>query len=70
MLTAMVITFDLPWTAGPVLLVAAVLPVAYTTILNYFIAELLMRPVIEDIASSPCPRTSPSPPTACCCASG
>ena len=41
---------DLPWTAVPVLLLAAVLPVAYATVLNYFTAELLMRPVVEDIA--------------------
>ena len=47
-----VLTLDLPWTAAPVLLVAATVPVAYTTILNYFIAEMLMRPVIEDIAAA------------------
>ena len=33
------------------LLLATVLPVAYATVLNYFIAELLMRPVVEDIAA-------------------
>jgi adenylate cyclase len=41
---------DLSWTAVPVLLLASVLPVAYATVLNYFTAELLMRPVTEDIA--------------------
>jgi class 3 adenylate cyclase len=46
-----VVTLDLPWTAAPILLAAAIAPVAYGTILNYFTAELLMRPVIEDIAS-------------------
>ena len=45
-------TLDLPWTAAPVLLAATVLPVAYATILNYFTAELLMRPVVEDIAAA------------------
>ena len=34
-----------------VLLVASLLPVAYATVLNYFIAELLMRPLVEDIAA-------------------
>jgi class 3 adenylate cyclase len=34
-----------------VLLAAILAPVAYATILNYFIAELFMRPVIEDIAA-------------------
>jgi class 3 adenylate cyclase len=33
-----------------VLLIAAALPVAYATLLNYFIAEALMRPVVEEIA--------------------
>ena len=34
-----------------VLLVASLLPVAYATALNYFIAELLTRPLVEDIAA-------------------
>ena len=46
-----VVLLGLDWSAGPVLFAAGVLPVAYTTILNYFIAELLMRPVVEDIAT-------------------
>jgi adenylate cyclase len=43
---------DLSWTTTPVLLAAILPPVAYATVLNYFIAELIMRPVIEDIAST------------------
>ena len=46
----MVHTLDLPLTAAPVLLAAATLPVAYSTALNYFVAELLMRPIVEQIA--------------------
>jgi class 3 adenylate cyclase len=46
-----VATLGLAWTAGLVLLAGTVLPVAYATVLNYFLAELLMRPVVEDIAS-------------------
>ena len=42
---------DLSLATAPVLLAAILAPVAYATILNYFIAELFMRPVIEDIAS-------------------
>ncbi len=49
-MAVILVTLDLPWTAAPVLLAAAVAPVAYGTVLNYFTAELLMRPVIEDIA--------------------
>jgi class 3 adenylate cyclase len=41
----------LDWTDTPIVLAAAILPTAYGTVLNYFIAELLMRPVIEDIAA-------------------
>jgi adenylate cyclase len=50
-IVVILVTLDLPWTAAPVLLAATVAPVAYGTILNYFTAELLMRPVIEDIAA-------------------
>ncbi|MHB8690670.1 MAG: adenylate/guanylate cyclase domain-containing protein [Solirubrobacteraceae bacterium] len=46
-----VLTLHLGVLASPVLLAAAILPVGYGTIINYFIAELLMRPVIEDIAA-------------------
>ncbi len=46
----MAFTLDLPWTATPVLLLATILPVAYSTALNYFVAELLTRPVIGQIA--------------------
>jgi len=42
---------DLSLATAPVLLAAILAPVAYATILNYFIAELFMRPVVEDIAS-------------------
>ncbi len=45
-----VLTLGLGVGDGVVLLAASLLPVAYGTILNYFIAELLIRPVIEDIA--------------------
>ena len=47
----MVLLLDLSWVAAPVLLAATILPVTYSTAVNYFIAELLMRPVIEDIAA-------------------
>jgi class 3 adenylate cyclase len=49
-ITAIVVTLDLPWTAIPVLVAATTVACAYATILNYFTAEYLMRPVIEDIA--------------------
>jgi class 3 adenylate cyclase len=45
-------TLGLSWTAAPVLLAAAVLPIGYATAVNYFIAELLMRPLAEDIAGA------------------
>ena len=45
------VRLDLPWTAVPVLLAAILAPVAYATVLNYFVAEVIMRPVVEDIAS-------------------
>ena len=45
-----VVLLHLHWTALPVLAAAAVLPVTYATVLNYFTAELLMRPVVDDIA--------------------
>ena len=45
-----VLTLDLPWTAVPVLVAATLPAVAYGTVVNYFVAEVLMRPVIEDIA--------------------
>jgi len=48
---AITATLGLHWTAGFVLLAGAMLPIGYGTIVNYFIAELLMRPVIEDIAA-------------------
>jgi adenylate cyclase len=44
------VRLDLPWTAVPVLLAAILAPVAYATVLNYFVAEVIMRPVVEDIA--------------------
>jgi class 3 adenylate cyclase len=42
---------DLEWYAGIVLLAAVAVPAAYATLVNYFIAEYLMRPAIEDIAA-------------------
>ncbi|MHB8659721.1 MAG: adenylate/guanylate cyclase domain-containing protein [Solirubrobacteraceae bacterium] len=36
--------------AAPALVAGAVLPVAYATVLNYFLSELFMRPLIRDIA--------------------
>src|SRR3954469_17172582 len=42
---------DLEWYAGLVLLAAVTVPAAYATLVNYFIAEYLMRPAIEDIAA-------------------
>jgi class 3 adenylate cyclase len=49
--TAITAILGEPWWTALVLLAASMLPVAYATVLNYFIAELLMRPVIEDIAA-------------------
>jgi class 3 adenylate cyclase len=46
------LVLDQPWWTAFVLGVAALVPIAYATVLNYFIAELLMRPVIEDIAAT------------------
>src|SRR4051794_36732850 len=46
-----VVVLDLEWYAGPLLLAAAAVPAAYATLVNYFIAEYLMRPAIEDIAA-------------------
>src|SRR4051812_4280252 len=44
-------TLNLDW-GGVLVLIAATLPaVAYAIVLNYFTAELLMRPVIQDIAA-------------------
>jgi class 3 adenylate cyclase len=51
MIMLMQLRLDLPVSATPVLLAAILAPVAYATVLNYFIAELFMRPVIEDIAA-------------------
>ena len=45
-------TLGVPWTAAPVFLAATAAPAAYATALNYFTAELLMRPVVEDIAAT------------------
>ena len=49
---AMLIVLDLSWTAAPVLLVACSVAIAYATVLNYATAELLMRPLVEDIAAA------------------
>ncbi len=47
-----VIVLSLPVGAYPVVLAAGVIAAAYGTILNYSIAEFLMRPAIEDIAAA------------------
>jgi class 3 adenylate cyclase len=41
----------LPWWAGFVIFAATLAPALYATILNYSIAELLMRPLIMEIAA-------------------
>ena len=46
------LVLDQPWWTAFVMGAAALVPIAYATVLNYFVAELLMRPVIEDIAST------------------
>ena len=51
MIVLMQLRLELPLTTTPILLAAIVAPVAYATVLNYFIAELFMRPVIDDIAA-------------------
>ncbi|WP_320671990.1 adenylate/guanylate cyclase domain-containing protein [Patulibacter defluvii] len=47
---AVVAVLGLPWWATPVIAVACLAPATYATILNYAIAEMLMRPAIEQIA--------------------
>jgi adenylate cyclase len=49
---AMTAVLHQPWWAAFVLLAATLPALGYATVLNYFIAELLMRPVIEDIAAT------------------
>ncbi len=44
-----VIVWDLPMSALPPLLASALIAASYGTILTYSIAELLMRPVVEEI---------------------
>src|SRR5581483_7078539 len=50
-IAAMTAVLHEPWWAAFVLLAGALPALGYATILNYFIAELLMRPVIDDIAA-------------------
>jgi adenylate cyclase len=51
-IASMTVVLDLGAADVAVLLVASLLPVAYATVLNYFIAEVLTRPLVEDIASA------------------
>jgi class 3 adenylate cyclase len=48
---ATLLILDLPWWAGFVVLGATIIAAVYTTVLNYAMAELLMRPVVSDISS-------------------
>ena len=48
----MLAVLDLSWTAAPVLLVACSVAIAYATVLNFATAELLMRPLVEDLAAA------------------
>jgi class 3 adenylate cyclase len=48
---ATVVALRLPWADGFVLIAATIVPAGYATMLNYFIAETLMRPLITEIAS-------------------
>src|SRR5829696_4582873 len=48
--TVMALTLGLPWTGALVIFAATVPAAAYGTVVNYFIAEVLMRPAVEDIA--------------------
>jgi adenylate cyclase len=48
----MLVVLDLPISAYPVILAAGLIAAAYGTVLTYSIAELLMRPVVEDIAAA------------------
>jgi class 3 adenylate cyclase len=45
-----VFLLDLGWTGFFVMLLACVIPAAYATVLSYSIGELLMRPLVSDIA--------------------
>src|SRR5438270_72086 len=45
------VVLGLPPSAYPVLLVAGAIAAAYGTVLTYSIAEILMRPLVESIAS-------------------
>lgn len=47
----MVAVLELPWHAGFVILAAGLVAAAYATILNYSLAEILTRPLVEDIAA-------------------
>jgi class 3 adenylate cyclase len=49
--TVISVTLGLGLGDAAVIAAAALVPLAYATVLNYFIAELLMRPVVEDIAT-------------------
>jgi adenylate cyclase len=49
---AMTAVLHQPWWTAFVLLVATLPALGYATVLNYYIAELLMRPVVDDIAAT------------------
>ena len=41
---------DLPWYSAPVILAGILVAVAYAAVLHFFVSELFLRPVVEDIA--------------------
>jgi adenylate cyclase len=47
-----VLLLDLGWTGLLVMLLACVIPAAYATVLSYSVGELLMRPLVQDIAAA------------------
>jgi class 3 adenylate cyclase len=47
-----VILLDLGWTGFFVMMLACVIPAAYATVLSYSVGELLMRPLVQDIAAA------------------
>jgi len=51
-IVALLLIFDLPIEAGPVILAAATIAAAYGTVVTFSLAELLMRPVIEEIVEA------------------
>lgn len=49
-IAVIVIVLGLPLSAGPVLLAAGAIAAAYGTVLTYSISEILLRPLVENIA--------------------